>query len=79
MKAATPPASASRPRTGHHSFRDQRRALMYLTDSGAVAELTPSDARALINAYGSVRRAAQSIGLPKSTLHDLAADEGKRR
>jgi len=52
---------------------------MYLNAAGALESITPAEARRLITAHGSVRRAAQSIGLPKSTLRDLAADEGKRR
>lgn len=71
--------SAPRPRVGHHAFRHQARALMYLNAAGALESITPGEARRLITAYGSVRAAAAAIGLPKSTLHDLAADEGKRR
>jgi len=71
--------AAARPRRGHHAFRDQRRALQYFAHDGTTATLSTREARRLIAAHGSVRRAAESIGLPKSTLHDLAADEGKRR
>lgn len=76
MKALVP--SAPRPERGHHAFRDQRRALMYRGANNALVELTVLDARALIKSHGSIRRAADAIGIPKSTLHDLAANTGKR-
>lgn len=72
-------SAAPRPGYGHQAFRSQRRALMYVAADGTVRELTPADAAALIRYHGSVRRAAAAIGLPKSTLHDVAADVGKLR
>lgn len=67
------------PRRGHHAARNQWRHLMYLGSSGQLVALTPHEARRLIDQHGSVRRAADAIGLPKSTLFDVAADVGKVR
>lgn len=75
---AQPTPSADRPRAGHHSYRNQDRALMYLGADGAMTALSVLDARRLISACGSVRGAARLLGLPKSTLHDLAKNTGKQ-
>ncbi len=37
-----------------------------------IADRTPAQMRALIRQHGSVRAAARWLGLPKSTVHDMA-------
>lgn len=51
---------------------------MYLGEDGTVTRISPRDARSLIAQLGSVRKAAAMLQIPRSTLHDLATNTGKR-
>ncbi len=61
----------------HRSARNLDRDLMFVDEHGSLCKLTSSKAKHLIKRHRSVRRAAKAIGVPKSTLHDLALDQNK--
>lgn len=63
----------------HACARNLDRALMFVDSTGNLRSLSPFQAKRLIKHAGSVRAAARWIGIPKSTLHDVAHDKNKLR
>lgn len=63
----------------HACARNLDRVLMFVDPTGNYRTLTSSQAKTHIHNAGSVRHAARWLGIPKSTLHDLALDKNKIR